>query len=62
MSQMDPQAEVFRRQPGGHWLLSEFVGLECACHFDSANASVPLAEIYGKVAIEEAAEPPTSGR
>jgi Uma2 family endonuclease len=62
VSQTEPRVEVFRRQPGGHWLLSEFVGLEAAAHFDSLSASVPLAEIYDKVTFEEAAEPPTSGR
>jgi Uma2 family endonuclease len=54
--QTEPRVEVFRRQPGGHWLLSEFVGLEAAAHFDSVSASVPLAEIYEKVTFEEAAE------
>ncbi len=53
VSQTEPRVEVFRRQPGGHWLLSEFVGLEATCHFDSVNASVPLSEIYDKVGFEE---------
>ncbi len=54
VSQTEPRVEVFRRQPGGHWLLSEFVGLEAACHFDSVGASVALAEIYDKVAFDAA--------
>jgi len=54
VSQTEPRVEVFRRQPGGHWLLSEFVGLQAACHFDSVGASVALAEIYDKVAFDAA--------
>jgi len=54
VSQTEPRVEVFRRQPGGHWLLSEFVGLEAVCVFDSVNASVPLAKIYDKVSFDVA--------
>ena len=49
VSQAEPRVEIFRRQPGGHWLLSEAVGLEAVCHFDSLDCSIPLAEIYAKV-------------
>jgi Uma2 family endonuclease len=49
VSQAEPRAEVFRRQPGGHWLLSEAVGLEAVCHFDSLDCAIPLSEIYAKV-------------
>jgi Uma2 family endonuclease len=61
VSQAEPRVEVFRRQPGGHWLLSESVGLDAVCPFDSVGVSVALAEIYDKVAFD-AAEAPTSGR
>ena len=54
VSQTEPRVEVFRRQPGGHWLLSEFVGIEAACRFESVDASVALAEIYDKVAFDAA--------
>jgi len=47
-SQAEPRAEVFRRQPGGHRLLSEAVGLEAVCHFDSLDCATPLSEIYAK--------------
>jgi Uma2 family endonuclease len=51
--QTEPRVEVFRRQDAaGHWLLSEFIGLDAMCLFDSVNASVPLAEIYDKVAFD----------
>jgi len=49
VSQAEPRVEVFRRQPGGHWLLSEAVGLEAACHFGSLDCAVALSEIYAKV-------------
>jgi Uma2 family endonuclease len=49
VSQAEPRVEVFRRQHGGHWLLSEAVGLEAVCHFESLDCAVPLAEIYAKV-------------
>jgi Uma2 family endonuclease len=49
VSQAEPRVEVFRRQPGGHWLLSEAVGLEAVCNFDSLDCAVPLSEIYAKV-------------
>ena len=49
VSQAEPRVEVFRRQPGGHWLLSEAVGLDAVCHFESLDCAVPLAEIYAKV-------------
>jgi Uma2 family endonuclease len=49
VSQAEPRVEVFRRQPGGHWLLSEAVGLEAVCHFESLECAVPLAEIYANV-------------
>jgi len=54
VSQTEPRVEVFRRQPGGHWLLSEFVGLGSVCQFESVEASVPLAEIYNKVTFDAA--------
>jgi Uma2 family endonuclease len=54
VSQTEPRVEIFRRQDAGHWLLSEFVGLEAACLFDSVQVSVPLAEIYDKVAFDAA--------
>jgi Uma2 family endonuclease len=52
VSQREPRVEVFRCQGGGHWLFSEFVGLEAVCEFESVSASVPLAEICDKVAFD----------
>jgi len=49
VSQAEPRVEVFHRQPGGHWMLSEAVGLEAVCHFESLDCAIPLAEIYARV-------------
>jgi Uma2 family endonuclease len=49
VSQAEPRVEVFRRQPGGHWLLSEAIGIEAVCHFESLDCAVPLSDIYAKV-------------
>jgi Uma2 family endonuclease len=48
VSQSEPRVEVFRRQSGG-WLLSEAVGFEAVCHFESLDCALPLADIYAKV-------------
>jgi Uma2 family endonuclease len=52
--QSEPRVEVFRRQPGGHWLLSEFIGIDSVCQFESVGAGVPLTEIYDKVSFDAA--------
>jgi Uma2 family endonuclease len=49
VSQVEPRVEVFRRQPGSHWLLSEAVGLGAVAQLDSLDCSVKLDEIYDKV-------------
>jgi Uma2 family endonuclease len=49
VSQQEPRVEVFRRQSGGEWLLSESVGLDAVCRFDSVDCAVALAEVYDKV-------------
>ena len=53
VSQSRPHVEIFRRQPGGGWLLSEFTGLDTACRFESVDCTIPLAEIYDKITFEE---------
>src|SRR5665213_420136 len=52
ISQAEPRVEVFRRQPGGDWLLSEAAGIDAACGFDSLGCRIALADIYGKVTFE----------
>jgi Uma2 family endonuclease len=53
VSQTEPRVEVFRRQSGGGWLLSESVGLQAVCRFESVECSIALAEVYSKVKFEE---------
>jgi Uma2 family endonuclease len=63
VSQAEPRVEVFRRQEGGHWLLTEFAGLEAVCRFESVDASVGLVEVYDNVTFggEEAPSRPSPG-
>src|SRR5580658_4694040 len=49
VSQSEARVQVYRRQDRGHWLLSEFAGLEATVRFDSLDARVPLADIYPKI-------------
>jgi len=58
VSQEEHRVEVFRRQEGGHWLLTEFVGLEAHARFESVDTSIPLAEIYLKVEFNKSEDPP----
>jgi Uma2 family endonuclease len=48
VSQNQPRVEVYRRQPAG-WLLTDFVGLETACRFESLGCQIALAELYDRV-------------
>jgi Uma2 family endonuclease len=52
VSQSEPRVETFRRQSSGDWLLSEAVGLESVCRFESVDSSVKLSEIYANVTFE----------
>ena len=49
VSQNEPRVEVFRRQTGGTWLMSESFGLETSCRLDSLDCQIALAAIYAKV-------------
>ena len=53
VSQSRPHIEVFTKSASGHWVLSEFTGLDTTCRFDSVDCSIPLAEIYDKIVFEE---------
>ncbi len=58
VSQTEPRAEVFRRQSSGDWLLSEAVGLDAMCRFESLNSSVALSEIYANISFGDEAVSP----
>lgn len=45
VSQNAPHVEVFRRESAG-WLLSDYSGIDAACHFASVDVGVALSDIY----------------
>lgn len=49
VSQAEPRVEVFRRQTGGGWLLSEYAGLDGLCRFESLACEIALTGIYAKL-------------
>ncbi len=49
VSQTEPRVEVFRRQAGGTWLLSESAGLDASCALESLACNIKLADIYSQV-------------
>jgi Uma2 family endonuclease len=53
VSQSEPRVERFERQPDGRWVLSEHVGMNAVCRFESVDCEVPLADIYENVAFGE---------
>jgi Uma2 family endonuclease len=58
VSQSEPRIEVFHRQKDGYWLLSEAIGLEAACRFESLDCGVLLADVYDKVTFSAAEAAP----
>src|ERR1039457_2698196 len=53
VSQSEPRVERFERQPDGRWVLSEHVGMNAVCRFESVDCDVPPARIYENVAFGE---------
>ena len=53
VSQSEPRVERFEWQPDGRWVLSEHVGMNAVCRFESVDCEVPLADIYENVAFGE---------
>ena len=52
VSQAEARVEVFRRQAGGSWLCSEWVGMDSVCRFESVGVGIALGEIYREVTFE----------
>jgi Uma2 family endonuclease len=52
VSQTEPRVEVFHRQAGGTWLLTEFIGLEAECNLKSVDCAIALSDVYTKVSFE----------
>lgn len=51
VAQDRPRVERFQRQPGGFWLFSERMGLDQRLELERPELSIPLAEIYDRVAV-----------
>ena len=51
VSQYEPRVEKFRLQPAGEWLMTECVGLEGICRFESINCELAMSEIYYNVTL-----------
>jgi Uma2 family endonuclease len=58
VSQSEPRVETFHRQADERWVLSEFVGVDAVCRFESLNCQVLLSDIYHRVTLGE--EPPNA--
>jgi Uma2 family endonuclease len=52
VSQFEPHVEVFRRQDNGHWVLSEYAGMDATCYLGSLDCSIPLSDLYDKIIFE----------
>jgi Uma2 family endonuclease len=52
VSQAEPRIELFRRQEGGSWLLSETVGMGAVCRFESIHCDIALGEVYDNVSFD----------
>ena len=60
VSQAEPRIEVFHRQSADHWLLSEAIGLDAVCRFESLDCSVRLADVYDRVSFPAVDEAPSA--
>ena len=49
VSQHEPRVEKFCRQSADNWLMTECVGLNGTCRFESVNCEIPLSKIYYNV-------------
>jgi len=49
VSQDEARIQVFKRQPSGQWLMTDYSGLDSSCRFESLDCSIPLSEIYQQV-------------
>ena len=52
VSQIEPRAESYRRQPDGTWAYREWRGLEATVTLESVDAQLRMSEIYEKIEFE----------
>lgn len=57
VSQHRPAVEHYSRHTEGRWLLTPADGLEATLHVDSINCTLPLAEVYDRIAFPPEDEP-----
>jgi Uma2 family endonuclease len=53
VSQGEARVEVFRRQPEGKWILSDFAGPDAVCKLETVDCGIPLSAIYHGVTFKE---------
>ncbi len=53
VSQSEPRVEKFLKSAEGLWVLSESVGLDASCRFESLDCQILLADVYHKVTFDE---------
>ena len=58
VAQDRPHVEVYRRQTGGSWLLSEASGLDAVIRLEAIGVDLPLAEAYDGVEFPPVVPPP----
>lgn len=52
VSQTEAHIEMYRRRPEG-WELSDYVGLDATCLFESVGCDIGLADVYSKVTFQD---------
>lgn len=52
VAQNEPRVEILRRHSANEWLLSESIGIDSNCRFESVECSVAMSEIYERVDFE----------
>ena len=62
ISQDKPLLEVFERQAGGRWLLSEYGGLDASAPLPNINCELQLVEVYDRIEFEEVSSTPPNER
>lgn len=52
IAQQEPRIEVYRRQPGDRWLLTEYYGGDAVCRLESLDCELPLSTVYNRDSFE----------
>ncbi len=52
VSQTEAHIEMYRRRPDG-WVLSDYVGLDATCPFESVGCGIGLTDVYSKVTFQD---------